>query len=279
MIARLRVSGFLAAAIWLATVSCLAFGQTAPPADTDQALRARVTEFLQGFVDRQFRKLLPLVADATQEEFFAMSKAELKSFKLEAIDYNSDFTKAKVHLTVMKIWHAEGNEFLAQEPLDLTWKIEKGSWVWYHELENDTIVTAMGPSDIAKIMQGVNGQAPALPKMSQSVIDSMGKNLLVQPVLDKSTVTLAAGKTSSEVVTVHNQARGAMLLSLNAVPKIPGFTATLDKTTVQGGEEAKLSLRYDPPDPSTKPEPALITVVVSPFGQELNVKVDFAPTN
>src|SRR5690348_10912928 len=168
MIGRLRVSGFLAAALWLAVASCLALAQTAPPAETDQALRARVTLFLQGFVDRKFSPLLPLVAQETQEEFIGMGKTEMKSFRIDKIEYNDDFTKAEVKAVVVKVWHWEGHELLPQENMNLTWKIQDGKWVWYHEIHDHEMITPMGASDITKMLQQAQaGTLPEIPKLTE----------------------------------------------------------------------------------------------------------------
>lgn len=57
----------LPAALWL--VPAAAIAQTTPPAppEVDQALRSRVTEFFQNFVDKKFRQAINLVADDTQD--------------------------------------------------------------------------------------------------------------------------------------------------------------------------------------------------------------------
>ena len=81
----------------------VAFGQTPPP-EVDQALRARATEFFQDFVDGQYRKAFALVAEESQDEYFSSSKAEIKSFHIDSIQYNDNFTEATVNLTVTRTW-------------------------------------------------------------------------------------------------------------------------------------------------------------------------------
>src|SRR5579862_6631304 len=91
----------------------VAFGQT-PPAEIDQALRARATEFFQYFVDAQYRKAYALVADEAQEEYFASPKAELKEFKINNITYNDNFTEAVVNLIVKRVWKFQGQEMVPE---------------------------------------------------------------------------------------------------------------------------------------------------------------------
>lgn len=281
MIARLRVSGFLAAALWLTVASCLGLAQTAPPADTDQALRARVTEFLQGFIDRKFIPLLPLVAQDTQEEFIAMGKTEMKSFKIDKIEYSDNFTKAMVKLNVVKIWRWEGNELLPQVPLDLTWKIENGKWVWYHELKNEEMVTPMGPSDLSKIMQQAQGGTlPQVPKLSESALQATAQSLMRQASLDKSEVTLARDKASSVEIGVKNGAPGKVSLSLVGLPSFDGFKVTLEDPNPEGGATAKIRVEFDPSVNPNSPPPSstMFSILVTPFNQQMVVHVKFEPT-
>jgi hypothetical protein len=264
----------------MAFAPCLAFAQLDPPPDVDQALRGRATEFLQGFVDRQFRKLLPLVAEDTQDEFFGMGKTELKSFKIDSVVYNADYTKATVKSSVVKIWRWEGNVLYPQVPLETTWKIENGKWVWYHELANDTMVTPMGPSDLSKIMQKAdNGTLPQLPKISQGVIDASALTLMQQSTLDKSEVVLKSDQPSSDNVVVRNGARGRVSLSVVGLPAIEGLKTSFDKTDVDANGTSLLHVEYNPPaGATTPPGPLKFSVLVSPFNQQMVVQVVFAPS-
>ena len=72
------------------------------PKKVDQALRQRVTQFLQYQVDGNFRKALDLVAEDTQDYYLAANKTKLFSFKIDNIEYSDKFTKAKVDSLVKK---------------------------------------------------------------------------------------------------------------------------------------------------------------------------------
>ncbi len=257
----------------------VAFGQT-PPAEVDQALRARATEFFQDFVEGQYRKALSLVADETQDEYFASPKAEIKEFKIDTIKYAGDFTKATVVLTVKREWRIQGQTALAEVPMTTTWKIENGKWVWYNEIQPNTWVTAMGPSDVSGVTRKPDGTIAGLPvKLDQATVDAAGQKILQQGSgLDKTLVTLAAGQSSSDTVIFHNGAPGSVSLDLTSIPKIPGFTAKLDKRDVNFGQSAALHIQYDPdPDqaPGTVPPPSTLVLVVEPFHQRLVLQVTF----
>ena len=70
-----------------------------PPADVDQALRARITEFFDLHVKGDFRHAESLVAEDTKDFFYNGNKPRYLSFEIVKIKYNDDFTQAQV--TVM----------------------------------------------------------------------------------------------------------------------------------------------------------------------------------
>src|SRR5215469_8779517 len=78
--------------------------QVQPPPDVDQALRARVSEFFQDFVDSKFRDAMKLVAEDTQDEYLASAKTPIKSFEIRDVKYSADFAKADVTLQVKRVW-------------------------------------------------------------------------------------------------------------------------------------------------------------------------------
>src|ERR1035438_2690217 len=124
----------------LCAVACLA--QTPkepakPPADVDQALRARVREFIQDHVTGEFRKAEALVAEDTKDLFYNRNKPRYLQFvEIARIDYSANFTKATA--TVMVV----SPEMIAgwgggppTIPIPTTWKIENGKWCYYLEPE------------------------------------------------------------------------------------------------------------------------------------------------
>jgi len=255
------------------------FGQ-APPADVDQALRARATEFFQDFVDGQYRKALSLVAEETQEEYFASPKAELKAFKIDNIQYNDDFSKATMNLTVKRVLKFQGQTMVPEVPMITTWKIENGKWMWYNEPKPGTWVTAMGPSDVTLVARGADGGVIGLPeKLDQSTVDAAGMKIIQQSGLDKTFVTMALDKVSSDTVMFRNGAPGSVHLELGNVPKIAGLSVKLDKADVNLGESVPIRIRYEPnsdPDSPAPPPTAAIPLIVAPFNQQLSVQVNWS---
>src|SRR5689334_610887 len=94
-----------------------------PPAEVDQALRARIAEFYQYHVDQKFRQAEAIVAEDTKEFFYSHKKPHYLSFEIVRIDYSKDFTTAKATMLTEQIIMAPG--FLGTPlkiPSPSTWK-------------------------------------------------------------------------------------------------------------------------------------------------------------
>src|SRR5580704_3639831 len=114
-----RTPLLLAAACFLipSAVFAQASSPAAPP-EVDQVLRARVTEFFQDFVDGKFRLAINLVAEDTQDFYFASPKLEMVAFKIQAINYSNNFTNAVVNLSVTRVLRLKAEGFLQDTNVD-----------------------------------------------------------------------------------------------------------------------------------------------------------------
>ena len=83
----------------------------APPAEVDQALRERATQFLQYQIDGNFRKAFELVAEDSKDFYFSIAKTKILSYKIDDITYSDDFSKATVRATTVRKTMVAGNEF------------------------------------------------------------------------------------------------------------------------------------------------------------------------
>lgn len=260
----------------------IVLGQAQTPAEAaDQALRARVTEFLQYHVDGDFRKAYDMVADDTKEEYFNSGKARLKAFKVGEIKFSDNFTKAAVTATMSKTIAVVGQEMPVTIPSTTTWKIENGKWVWY----NDVKVRSVNPLDFSSVL----GPAPAaaapknndkdtggLPKnLDEKAITAAAKSILQQVSLDRKEVTLATDRPSEDKVVFHNGMSGSVQLELSA-PDIPGFTAKLEQSSVGPGRDVPVVFRYEPGDSAGRRDPVTVQLVVQPTNQAFAIRVNFA---
>ena len=268
--------------VWLPLI---AFGQQNPPPEVDQALRARVTQFLQYHVEGNFRKAYDMVAEDTQEEYFNMGKAQLQGFKIDDVKFTDNFTKASVTATMSKMINVVGQEFPMSAPSTTTWKIEGGKWVWYNETK-PAWTTPLGPASAPAAAPKSNNAADlVLPKeFDDKTIAAAARDILQQVNVDKKEVTLAADQRSEAKVIFHNGMTGSVKLELYA-PEIPGFTATLEQSTVRAAGDVSLVFRYQPGEQTNRrnsagnpvaPDPISVQLTVQPLNQVFMIRVNFA---
>jgi hypothetical protein len=263
----------------------IAFGQQqAAATEAEQALRARVTEFLQYHVEGNFRKAYDLIADDTKDEYFNGGKAQLKGFTIDKLVFNDDkFTRATVTATLSKTVIVIGQEFPATVPSITTWKIENGKWVWTSDVK-PAWNTPMDPPNSRRpeATAPANNDTAGLPKVldenalataTQSILQQVGQQVGV----DKREVTLSTNAVSEDRVVFHNGMPGSVQLELG-VPDIPGFSAKVGQMFISTGADGAVVFRYEPPQDPGKRRVAPITmeVVVQPLNQTFSIRVNFA---
>lgn len=252
-----------------------------PREQAEQDLRARAQEFFQMFVDGQYRKALDMVAEDTKDEYFASGKMEIKSFTVDKVKVDDSLQKGTVDLTVKRVWRVRLDQVVVDTPMPTTWKIENGKWVWYHETIKNSYVTPMGPSDTNLVQRKPDGTVDLPNNLDPDAILKAGQKILQQTQVDRNEISLSTDHPSSEKVKFHNGAQGSVGLQVNGMPSIPGFTAKLDRSIVNYGEDATLEIQYAPPavtnadDKPVLPDMIQIALVVSPFNQEFRVQVKF----
>jgi hypothetical protein len=275
-----RTALFLIPAALLLVPAAVVAQAPAPavPPEVEQALRARVNEFFQDFVDGKYRQAINLVAENTQDEYFAASKAEIKEFKIDAVTFSSDFTKADVALTVKQVWKMKAEGFVRDTVVDspwmTTWKIENEKWVYTHQIQPNGWVTPMGPSEGFRKPDGTT----VIPnKLDDATLAQEAQRILHQSGIDKNEVTLSPDKLSSATVTFHNGAPGSVSVGVEGLPKgLPGLTVKFDKKDLNAGQDAVLEISYDPTAGEQTPPPTVtIALEVAPFGQYVPILVNF----
>jgi hypothetical protein len=255
------------------------YAQIAPP-EVDQALRARVTEFFQYHVDGEFEKAFDLVANDTKKYYFGAQKIQFKSFKIDSIKYADDFKSATVTLTCQQMMRIQLQfpATLITTPMSTTWKIEDGKWVWHRDAAVDTWLMPMGPTDAQAA--GAKRVEPGKLDLSQEAIEARARAILQQSNgLNKGELKLSSNKPSSDEAAFHNGQPGQIRVGLITGTLPPGLTAKLDKTDINGGEDAILKVHYDPQPDAPAPQTVLLKLVMEPFSRTFPISVKFEPEN
>lgn len=227
-----------------------------PPPEVDQELRARVDAFYQNFLEKSFtpRKGEPFVAEDTKDYYYNAGKETYISYRLGAITYSNNFTKAVVVVIGKQERHMAGQSMITEFPQETRWKIENGKWVWYHHDEDYCLTPMCGKTPPPATAE--ERAAVVKPKdTSPSAVRAAGVTVLQQQPMgvDKATVTLTAGQPGSAQVVFTNGADGEIAIGVDG-PAVRGLKRSLDRTTIPGHGKAVLTLEFDPSDKSGPPD-------------------------
>lgn len=223
----------------LASLASSALAQNAadlfnrPPADVDQALRARITEFFHYHVTGEPRKAEELVAEDTKDYFYDNNKPHYLSFEIGKIEYSDGYTKAKALVTVKEAVMLPGfNGKVMEIPSPSYWELIDGKWYWY-------LSKAMQhASPFGEMKPGPPSLDGAPPPLMPNIAGSI-EELYAQVKADKSTVSVKPG--SSDQVAITNGMTGPITLTLQG--KLDGIQAAFDHAEIKPGEKATLTVK------------------------------------
>jgi hypothetical protein len=242
--------------------------QEKPPADVDEALRARIGKFYQAHVDGKFRVAEQLVAEDSRDFFFEMEKQRFLSFEPSQVTYSDNFTKAKAITVVSAEWRIARMGTMIVKPEKISyWKLDGGQWFWYRFVEK-YVDTPFGrgvvpdPKDLE-----AERKTASFKKVSPAEV-------LGQVKVSGSAVALNSFEPASGELTVSNNLPGQVTVEVN-YPPMDGLTITVDKQVLKSGESAKVLFDCKPKTSAPK---GTITanIVVQPLNQVFPITVTFA---
>jgi len=202
-----------------------------PPADVDQALRARITEFFQDHVDGKYRQAEALVAEDTKDYFYTSNKPKYLSFEIASITYSEGYTRAKAIVICEQYVPFIGFEGKPIKiPTPSRFKLVDGQWYWYVDME-ELNQSPFGPF---KPGPGKSTGQINIPK-PEDVLRIASE----QVKADKQAVNLKPG--GSDQVTITNAAPGPMTISV--LGAVTGVSTTPDHVDLKAGEKAVLTFR------------------------------------
>jgi hypothetical protein len=226
------------------------------PADVEQALRARITEFFHDHVTGEYRKAEQLVAEDTKDYFYMNNKPHYISFEIGKIDYSDGFTKAKALVVVkMAVMLPGFNGKVMDIPSPSYWKLVDGKWYWYL----DAAMRNAGPMGEMKAGPSSGAGAPSIP-----VIAASTEELFAQVKADKGAVEVKAG--SPDQIAITNGMVGPINLAVQG--KIDGIEAAFDRAEIKPGEKATLTVKA-----ANGAKAGVLTVRVQQTGQTIPIQV------
>lgn len=248
--------------ILLPFLSGLAFAQNSknpfdkPPANVDDALRARMAEFYQLHVTGKFRQAELLVAPAARDAFYASAKPDIKDFKITDVVYSDSYKKAKATIVSKMQVGVMGTVQVMTVPFPSNWEIEKGKWCFYYP-ENRS--TPFGPISSKTVEMGKAAEANPFKPVELGDVANAVK-------ADRNIIRLGSPE---DKITISNALPGSVTLSLSE-PRFAGLDVKLDRTELKAGEKAILTVTPKPAGPKTR---LTIGVIVMPTNQVIQIEV------
>ena len=229
-----------------------------PPPKVDKALRQRITEFYQDYVDAKFRDAETMVAADSKNFFYSIEKPQYYGFEIGSIAYSDNFTHARV-VTICKqqvLLPGFGDKPVPM-PVTTTWKIEKGKWYWWVDqiTPYDTPFGKMAAPSVGPAPSGSSG-LPALPTTADFALKKV--------VADKRSLAIKPGESGE--VTFANSAPGMMTVAVHGQPS--GVTVTPASANVPAGGKVTFKIELGP-----EAQPTNLTFTVQPTGETIEVKI------
>jgi hypothetical protein len=245
----------------LGVLASASFAQSAgePPAEVDQALRARITEFYQLHVTGEYRKAEKMVAEDSQDIYYEHNKPKYLSFEIKTIAYAENFTKAKVSVTCEQ--YVPGLATLGRPvkmPSTSSWKVVDGKWYWYADPEE----LARGP--MGKSANAGTKPAPGAAQPGEVKIPTTPDFALGKVKLEKDSLAVKPNETYT--MFISNGSQGTASLSMAQV--LPGIQVTIDKPSLNPGEKAVVTFKTN-----ENPHSGVIAFQVDPLGEVLGIAV------
>jgi hypothetical protein len=271
--------------ILLLAAPLLSFAQTppaSPSTEVDNALRSRVTAFLQYEKEGNFRKAYDLVAEDSKDYYFSVSKQKGLPFTVDDVQYTDDFSKATVKAIVKQQMGLAGQQVQVPSVLTTRWKLEKGEWVWYHDPSKDVLLTIVGALPTGGVTAGITPPAgtsqPAnsspLPKdLSPEAAAEAAAKLAPKATIDKSAITFSLGKEATDVITFRNQNMGQVRVYVGVTGATDSVTVEPVDTLLTAKAELPVKVSYKPT--ADAPRQTAVEFTIEPFGSVYRVPVQF----
>ncbi|MFY4730524.1 hypothetical protein [Nitrospira sp. BLG_2] len=278
---RAAAAGFLCCAGLLAQGTPTIFQKATP--EVESALRARITEFYQAHVDGKFRQAEQVVHEGSREVFYSAEKTKFESFKIVSINYEEDYTKAKVLVEVPweLVMPGFGRVNKVPRPVGSLWKLDKGQWWWYVEPYDPCkgIMTPWGVMHKQECKDGkplgpVTGAPGGIPLGDLMKSGPSIKEIQTSLKASADSMTLSSDKASDGQVLLTNHFQGPVTLQYS-IDQMPGIELVVDKDKLEPGESATLTVKHKPTSPTHKPD-IFCRVRVQPTAQLLELRVAFA---
>ena len=224
-------------------------------------------------MDGKFRAADELVAEESKDAFFMADKSRYHSFQIMKINYSDDFTRATAAVACDTELVLPIGVFPVKMPVSSKWKLVDGQWMWYTDpVSEKGMATPIGKDIPASTEQAAaSAPSPAPLGTAAGPVDLESVSGLVKA--DRQQVTFDPSAAGEQRVVVTNGMPGRVSLTIEPA-RLGGFDLSFDRTSLDQGQAATLSIRYEP-SPDRKPSAATVNVVVAPLANTIPVQIRF----
>ncbi|MDX2153380.1 MAG: hypothetical protein SFV54_21735 [Bryobacteraceae bacterium] len=240
-----------------------------PPAEVDQALRARVSKFYQAHVDGKFRLADEVVHEDSKEQFFASPKKRIYGFEIRVIVYEENYTRAKVSTLMDMDWQMMQDRVRVKAPILTLWKLDKGEWWMYLLKRDENAETPFG-----RISRAVAEEAASTPaKTPYQVAEEQNRAALAKLVtVDRETIELSRRTKWSGEVVVSNRMPTSAEIAVSD-PQVLGLLVKAEGTVIEPNSAVRVRFEFFPKKAAAPADPVEVKIMVPQLETVIPVKV------
>jgi hypothetical protein len=255
----------------------------APP-EVEEALRKAVLEFSDLQLEKKWGEAMrKYVVESDWDTYIGSEKDACRAYQILNISYNEDFTEASVGMLCQRSLATPVGGGQVWMPYSADWKQYDGQWKWRvikHErpdANSDMVMTPFGP-----VPRNPDTPKPTKEQIKQQETN-MAQNLTpgsslkeIQAPLkaDPGRIVIPADKPSTTVAKIRNRFPGVMKIDLHWV-RLDGLSASADKKVLNQGEEAEVTIRYEPVGLARPPKNHAVWIETNPMRSATPILIEF----
>lgn len=253
----------------------------APP-EVEESLRTTVRIFLDLQMEKKWGAAMKYVDEDSLDAYIGSEKDACLALEVFHVTYGEDFKEATVGVLCERGMATPVGGGRVQMPFTTYWKLVDGDWKWFtpkfdRPPEDEMVMTPFGPVPRYSPDQLEKKGAARTEKESAASKFSSGPSVkdLESPLrVEPAKVILRADDESSAVAKIRNSFAGLMRIDLKWV-RLDGLSATADKTELQAGETAEITIRFTPPGIAVPPETHAVWVETNPMRSATPILIEF----
>lgn len=265
----------LIAALVVACVPASAQISRSAPSEVEDALREQVTGFYTYFQKGEFRKAEAFLDEDSKDVFYGAKKNRIINFEIRTVDFGEDFRSAKVLVACETMVPMLGSKPLTI-PLGSEWKYSEKGWLMHlrDPLEDKARVALAGsPFGQMQFSQDLPEPGKLAVQQQMAAPPTVESLASMYHVSAKNVRFIRSSTPTARDITIENRSRGKMTIERYS-GETEGIEVKLDRTELESGETARLTITYRPDIKELKGRHRL-DLMLMPINQMVTIVIDF----